>query len=66
MVSGQMVSSDYIFYIISLHNKFIVNQFGGSIMKRVSYLGYQVAKAIYRKVVLISASDKEALIFIYK
>lgn len=35
-------------------------------MKRVSYLGYQVAKAIYRKVILISASDKEALIFIYK
>ena len=35
-------------------------------MKRVSYLGYQVAKVIYRNVVLISASDKEALIFIYK
>lgn len=35
-------------------------------MKRVSYLGYQVAKAIYNKVVLISACDNEALIFIYK
>lgn len=35
-------------------------------MKRVSYLEYQVAKAIYRKVILISASDDEALIFIYK
>lgn len=35
-------------------------------MKRVSYIDYQVAKAIYKKVVLISASDNEALIFIYK
>lgn len=35
-------------------------------MKRVSYLDYQVAKAIYKNVILISASDNEALIFIKK
>lgn len=35
-------------------------------MKRVSYLEYQVAKAIYRNVILVSACDNEALIFIRK
>lgn len=37
-----------------------------SIVKRVSYLDYQIAKAIYKNVILVSASDNEALIFIYK
>ncbi len=36
------------------------------IMKRVSYLEYQVAKVIYKDVILVSACDNEALIFIYK
>ena len=35
-------------------------------MKRVSYLQYQVAKVIYRNVILVSACDNEALIFIRK
>lgn len=35
-------------------------------MRRVSFKEYQVLKAIYKKVFVISASDNEALIFIRK
>lgn len=34
-------------------------------MKRVSYIEYQAIKAIYN-IIIVSASDKEALIFIRK
>ena len=35
-------------------------------MKRVSYIEYQILKVICKKVVVVSASDTEALIFIRK
>jgi hypothetical protein len=35
-------------------------------MKRVSFQEYQLLKMIYKNVVVISASDDEALIFIRK
>lgn len=35
-------------------------------MKRVSFKEYQILKMIYKNVVVISASDNEALIFIRK
>ena len=33
-------------------------------MKRVSFKQYQILKAIYENVIVVSASDNEALIFI--
>lgn len=35
-------------------------------MRRVSFKEYQILKMIYKNVVVISASDNEALIFIRK
>ena len=35
-------------------------------MKRVSFREYQVLKVIYKNVIVVSASDNEALIFIRK
>lgn len=35
-------------------------------MKRVSYIEYQILKAIGKKIVIISANDKEAFITIIK
>lgn len=35
-------------------------------MKRVSFKQYQILKAIYENVIVVSASDNEALIFIRK
>jgi len=35
-------------------------------MKRVSFKEYQIIKMIYKDVVVVSASDDEALIFIRK
>ena len=41
--------------------------FGGKvIMKRVSFKEYRILKAIYKRVIVVSASDNEALIFIRK
>lgn len=35
-------------------------------MKRVSFKEYQILKIIYKNVIVVSASDNEALIFIRK
>ncbi len=35
-------------------------------MKRVTYFEYQILKAIGKKVIVVSASDKEALILVRK
>lgn len=35
-------------------------------MKRVSFKEYQILKAIFKNIVVVSASDNEALIFIRK
>lgn len=35
-------------------------------MKRVSFKEYQILKAIFKNIIVVSASDNEALIFIRK
>ena len=42
------------------------NKKGESKMKRVSFEEYKILKVIYKNVIVISACDNEALIFIKK